>query len=301
MSLVIDCTESPEFSFLRAAGVTGVVRYLCPDYLPKKLGEREYEKLRAGGFDVGLVYEYDARDWLNGNGKLDAATAVNEAQKLGIGSGVIYTACDFDIAWNDFLRTGNTYATNFLVTLKDHGYETGVYGPVDVLTWCHELLGYKHFWQSMSGAHSSGRNAHRYEHTQLWQRTDRAFGNVRADVNEVYGPWNTVLGSTDMSKADAELAAAIVAVGSPTTRGYTEDLGDTTEEKAISKADGQYYNKYNLKALSAQMDAIGADLNGVINRLTSLEALVKQAQGNVNLAPLIALLVRVGKVLDGTS
>lgn len=189
---VIDTVASPPVDAMRAAGVTGVVRYLS---LPqgntvwKRIFAPEYNTLRAAGFDVLLNWEYDAQDWLGGSaaGGQHAAEAVAQAKALGYPAGcAIAGSCDFNMTAAQWQSAGWLYAGKFAAVVRAAGYRAGVYGPWDVLGWCQQLGGFEMFWQAgMSTAWSGGRNAQLWPGAHLRQRGHLTIAGQDCDYNDV--------------------------------------------------------------------------------------------------------------------
>jgi hypothetical protein len=201
MSLVVDYAGRISPAALRAAGVTGVVRYLSwwnryggraqAVVNPKVILQPEYEQLLAGGVEVTLNWEYDSHDWLSGHGAEHAQEAVRQARRLGYPQGcTIIGSCDFDITREQWLAGGRAYANQFARAIGAAGYRPGVYGPSDVLQWCADehILGV--FWQAgMSIAYSQGRNRHRWDGAQLRQLGRTTIAGVTADISEILVPF----------------------------------------------------------------------------------------------------------------
>lgn len=187
---VADYTTRIPATALKAAGVTGVVRYVSR-YPWKVLTAAEYGELKRGGLVVMLNFEDDAHDWLSGGmgGAADGTFAASAARTLGypVGS-VIAGSADFDMSAAQWSTSGQAYATAFSHALAKGGYRAGVYGPYDVLGWCEKLGGFDVFWQSMSTAFSQGRNARPWPGGHLWQRRQITMGGVQVDVNDIRQP-----------------------------------------------------------------------------------------------------------------
>jgi hypothetical protein len=191
VALVIDCVKPPSVSAMRAAGVTGLSRYLSTlssDPLGKIIHKPEYDALVAAGFDVILNWEHDAKDWLGGTpvGTSHAAQAVSQARVLGYPAGcAIPGSADFDMTASQWATSCRAYAVAYSAGIRAGGYVAGVYGPSDVLTWCQQLGGFAMYWQSMSTAFSAGRNAKPWPGGHLRQRRKTSIGGADVDVNDV--------------------------------------------------------------------------------------------------------------------
>jgi hypothetical protein len=213
VSIVIDCTASPSVAALKAAGVSGVTRYLSWLPNPKVITKAELGRLIEGGISVVLNWEYSARDWLAGGaaGKLHATEAVQQAKALGYPAGhAIIGSCDFDMTAAEWGSACRAYAIAFATGIRAAGYVAGVYGPWDVLARCRALGGFAIFWQAgMSTAWSGSRNGLRWPGAHLRQLRGDTIGGVSVDVNEVliasYGQYtggNDVLDAANQKKLD---------------------------------------------------------------------------------------------------
>lgn len=195
MSIVLDYTARIAPAALKAAGVSGVCRYVS---LPqqntawKRIGKAEYNELTAAGIDVTLNFEYDARDWLGGAdaGAHHGAVAVAAARALGYPSGsVIPGSADFDMNRVQWSAAGSAYARGFAKAVRAGGYRPGVYGPYDVLTWVRDEHIMDAFWQAgMSTAWSGGRNRNAWPGAHLRQRGHKTVGGQDTDWNDILIP-----------------------------------------------------------------------------------------------------------------
>lgn len=210
---VIDCVKSPPVDAMRAAGVTGLLRYLSwtgsRDTLGKVIHQPEYDQLRAAGFDLVLNWEFSASDWLGGAsaGQAHAAEAVRQASALGYAAGcAIPGSADFNMTLSQWNTSCASYARAYSQGIRAGGYVAGVYGPWDVLTWCQQLGGFGMFWQSMSTAWSGGRNAHQWPGAHLWQRRSGFVGGFGVDFNDVlqadWGQYGVDAANTGGTMAD---------------------------------------------------------------------------------------------------
>jgi hypothetical protein len=263
---VADCTSLPAIAALKAAEVVGVARYLGPQDLSKVISREETELLKKENIELVLVWENFARDWMTGSygGLLDSQEAVKQANALEYPLGsCIYGACDFDLTAADWKNGCQGYASTFAREVTRAGYTVGVYGPFDVIDLC-KKLGFDFFWQSMSHGHSGGRNVWKHAVTNLWQRWPRKIEGTETDYNEIVTPNYGQKGKQDdMSWKDVIRTAAVVGVGSPTTEGYTEAMGDTEEERQLAKGNAELYDTYNLRSVETRLTAAIANINGV--------------------------------------
>lgn len=199
MAIVLDYTSRISPSILKAANAIGVCRYLSPlvnKTAWKRITQKEYDELISNGIQVTLNWEYDARDWLGGatRGADHGLAAGLQAQRLGYPKGsVIVGSADFDMTWNQWVMAGRSYSRAFGKAIRNAGYRPGVYGPYDVLQWCRDDWGtvggdvarIDAFWQSMSRAHSQGRNANPFPGGHLWQHGKKYFDKIETDWNEI--------------------------------------------------------------------------------------------------------------------
>lgn len=220
---VIDCITSPPVDAMRAAGVTGVCRYLSwadeRDTLRKVIHQPEFNQLHAARFDILLNWEYAAEDWLGGasSGQAHAAEAVRQARALGYPTGcAIPGSADFDMTSAQWNSSGASYARAYSAGIRAGGYVAGVYGPWDVLIWCQQLGGFGMYWQSLSTGWSGGRNGKLWPGTHLWQRRGGTVGGVDVDFNDAivanYGQFfggTVVLGQDDINAIAAAVKAAV--------------------------------------------------------------------------------------------
>jgi hypothetical protein len=212
----------PSPASLRAAGVSGVARYLS--YLPnsKVITPVEYAAHRAAGIDVVLVWERDAQDFMTPgfDARHAAIEALRQAHALGYPSdAAIYYALDWDVTatqWptiRDKLRTGPCAV---------HGVDrTGVYGPSDTLEWARRAGVASWLWQAgMSTAWSGGRNRDPWPGAHLRQRRPATIGGVQCDIND-HQP-NYGQGGADVALTDAELKRIVQNVAASIARGTWE-------------------------------------------------------------------------------
>jgi hypothetical protein len=188
--IVLDYTARISPAALKAAGVSGVCRYLSwakADW--KVIHKPEYDELVNAGIDVFLNWEFDSHDWMGGAsvGMLHGNEAVRQAKALGYTPGdVIYGSCDFDITLDNWNTAAAAYAVAFKTAVERGGYTPGAYGPYDVLSWLDAANIMHWFWQAaMSTSWSHGRNAKTYPGAVLAQRGYKTVGGVQADWNEI--------------------------------------------------------------------------------------------------------------------
>jgi hypothetical protein len=192
MTIYADYTGRLTPEELKAAGVTGVCRYLS--WLPnsKCILKAEYDDLVSGGIDVILNWEYYATDWLGGRsaGAVHANEAVRQARNIGYPMGKpIPGSCDFNINRSQWDSTAKAYAESYSSGIRAGGYVPGVYGPWNVLEWCaNEIPGFGFFWQAgMSWAWEN--NNQDWSKANLIQRRHLSIAGEDTDVSDKVKGW----------------------------------------------------------------------------------------------------------------
>ena len=156
MTLILDYAwAKPTPAAIKAAGYSGVMRYLSPD-ATKNLTKAEATGLLATGLSIGLVWESTASRAGQGfaAGAADAATA--EAQATAIGypfSAALFYAVDFDAA-------PAAVAPYFAGIASRAARPVGIYGSARVVE------GVSAAWKWQACAWSAGRvsaSAHLYQ------------------------------------------------------------------------------------------------------------------------------------------
>lgn len=278
---VIDCVKSPPTDAMRAAGVTGVSRYLSlpqDNTVWKRITMTEYDQLRGGGFDVLLNWEYAATDWLGGAsaGAAHAADAVVQAKALGYPAGcAIPGSADFNMTHDQWNGPGWQYAKAYSQGVRGGGYRAGVYGPWDVLEWCKSTGWFDMYWQAgMSTSWSGGRNASLWPGAHLRQVRSGFVGGFDVDFNDVL-------------QADYGQYAVDAA-----TTGETVDIGDKYDIARLVLRGLSYelghpatpYNEletYSLEAVAKQLAAAVAapvDLDALAVKVAALLKLPTAAE-----------------------
>lgn len=146
----------PGAARLTAAGKRFVMRYLSwgaspgqPTYPNGKILSRaEAESYLAADIAVGLNWEFNARDAMDGwnGGHSDAREAVRQAKALGAPAGlVIYFSADWDVISSQ-MPTVKAYWSAAYEDCRLAGYKFGVYGGKRAVTAALDL-GY-HGWQT---------------------------------------------------------------------------------------------------------------------------------------------------------
>lgn len=289
MAIALDYTSRIDPAALQAAGVTVVCRYLSWLYRwggqthstvnPKIIQGAEYRELVSAGLDVVLNWEYDPRDWLGGSpaAKLHAAEAVRQAQILGYPTGsVIVGSADFDMTRAQWDAAAAAYAASFEAGIRAAGYVPGVYGPYDVLTWCHDDTGVRFFWQAgMSTSWSQGRNRSVWPGAHLCQRGYKTVGGVAGDWNDILRPWEAGMA------ADVDDIIRRWSEGDPEKADGSE-LSPVAwrirDEKWQASVDGELAD---LKAAVAALGSGGVDVDALANDVATKigAAIVKALAG----------------------
>lgn len=280
-------TGRPSPTALRAAGATGVIRYLSwlydwagvtHNYVnPKVIQAPEFTALHNAGLDVTLNWEYDALDWLTGagGGTAHATEAVRQARLLGYPKGsVILGSADLNMTYQQWSTAGANYAAAFARTLGGAGYRPGVYGPYDVLTWCRQTGLFGTYWQAgMATAWSGGRNAQPWPGAHLRQVHGATIDGVACDVSEILIPdYGQYGGSTvtQPTRTIADEAAIAITNGSakwttPAGTSMTNVLPDwfTRLETAVAQIAA------DVAAIKA---VVGAPAVGTVAAIAAVEA-----------------------------
>ena len=184
---VADYSSGPiSASALRAAGITGVVRYATLGGSSKRITKSEFASLHTGGIDIGVVAEQAARTLASASWDAAAAARAMRADCASLGhSGAVYQPVDWDIQSSEWPRVRDKLHQIIGVLGLAR---TGLYGPYDALTWAARDLGITLLWQSMSTGHSGGRNKARHPKAVLWQRKRSTVGGHTVDLNDVLSP-----------------------------------------------------------------------------------------------------------------
>lgn len=186
MGNVIDYSWArPGGAAIKAAGYTGVIRYLSSDKTGKTMGSTELQDLRSNALDVGFVWEDYANAALSGEaqGVKDAQAALAQANALGVPSSVaLYFAVDVNTT-----DTADTIAyfkgVNSVIGLG----RTGGYADYFILEALISAGVISFVWQTVAWSHGQvAPQAH------LLQDGTQVF-NGGADIDEVrqanWGQW----------------------------------------------------------------------------------------------------------------
>ncbi|SEF34425.1 protein of unknown function [Amycolatopsis pretoriensis] len=188
----------PSGAALKAAGFTGVVRYVGLGSAGKRLTAAEYRDLVAAGVQVLLVAELGVGDsWGTATdddyarGKANAAAALNDAHACGIPDRdiVIFAASDAQPSATWHVTDTVKYVRGFRDVLGLS--RTGHYGFAATNQAVHAAGVASFYWRC--GAEPSAADK---GWVHLWQRnrnpTTRVVAGVPCDINDVYRPISPV-------------------------------------------------------------------------------------------------------------
>lgn len=188
MSTAIDYAwQHPAPSVIKAGGHVAVLRYASQDS-SKDLTPTEATELLAAGLDVGLVYEYGAKDALGGAAQ-GAVIGQRMAQRLANLGAPTHMAAYFAVdTGTQAYGVIGAFADAFRAQ-QTPGRPVGVYGSYAVGTHLLAQRKVDLFWQT--AAWSAGLVS---PYACLYQsRFDVNVGGVACDVNQIrhaYGGWN---------------------------------------------------------------------------------------------------------------
>ena len=292
MPIVLDYTYRISPATLKAAEVVGVCRYLKPDSAPEyQITLSEYRELVGAGISVTLNWEFDSEDWLGGSarGTSHGQLAVSRAKALGYPAGkVIIGSADFDMTLTQWNNAGHAYATAFAAAIRAGGYRPGVYGPWDVLTWVRDAKIMDAFWQCMSRSFSANRNANLWPGAHLRQIGYKTVGGQNTDWNQIIIPnWGEDMLSNETL---------------PNTS--TPGMGDRTASVAMSdmwnvimRGQTQGGPLWGVSPFAALLASAAADAQrdaAATAAIQALTAMIQNAGGNLDAAPIIAAVKAVG-------
>jgi len=306
--IAVDYTARIDPQALKNAGVSDVFRYLC--YLPvgnwKVIQRAEYQELLAAGIGVTLNWEFDARDWLTDNGYAHGNAAANQARNLGYPAGcTIFGSADFDMSRTDWLTRGAVYSNQFAAGIRAGGYEPGVYGPYNVLTWVRDSGDMRRFWQAgMSTSWSSGLNAGLWNGANVRQRRTGTIGGLSVDINDIITPnWGQARGVNSVFDGWGEL-------GPPTGDPYYTEKGPGGNllrgiNTILADLEGEILEGGSPYAKDRTPRFLGTVLRDIVNRLNALQNGVDALNARANTVVLVQddrdLLNRAVSALEGAS
>lgn len=176
----------PTGAALKAAGVTGVLRYLWAGSSSKVITAAEYQDLVANGIRVALVVEQSTDDaWKAvddyAQGQSWATSARSAARSLGIPDTVPIAAAADAHATGSQITDAVAYTKGFRDVLGLQ--RTGIYGFREVVTAVRSAGAAGWFWLCGSAPSTSDQSW-----LHFWQRNDgtTAVSGVIADINVQY-------------------------------------------------------------------------------------------------------------------
>ena len=171
MTLILDYAWArPSPATIKAAGYSGVMRYLSPD-ASKNLSPGERDALLSAGLSIGLVWESFAARAGQGfaAGAVDANAAEAQADALGYPTtAVLFYACDYD-------ANPSAVTPYFAGVMSAARRPVGVYGSARVV----EGVNVPYMWQAC--AWSGGRVS---TVAHLYQRLQATVPNPIASTDE---------------------------------------------------------------------------------------------------------------------
>ena len=175
MTLFVDYSWTvPTPAQIKAAGFSGVLRYLSPDPT-KNLSPAERDGLLAAGLQIGLVWEAGAGSAGQGygTGANHGAEAHRQASALGYPA-----ACPLFYAVDDGSLSAAAVAPYFAGARTTSGYAVGVYGKGEVVDG---TAGFKWQCSAWSGQYVS-------PHAHLYQRQSETHPLAGTDENVLLNP-----------------------------------------------------------------------------------------------------------------
>jgi hypothetical protein len=197
---------------LKAAGFSGVLRYVGLGSGSKRINAAEYRELTAAGVQVLLVAELGTGDaWGTGSdddyarGRANAQAALQDARTAGVPDSVgIAAAADAHATTQWQINDAVAYTRGFRDVLGLA--RTGFYGFSETLNAVHDAGVASWFWRC-----GSQPNAQEKTWVNFWQRntapTVRVVSGISCDINEQYNPVGAhpaASGSTPVSGAAME-------------------------------------------------------------------------------------------------
>lgn len=194
----------PTAAALKAAGYTGVIRYIGLGSAGKRITNAEYQDLTSHGLQVLLVAELNTHDAEGGYqaGRANATTALADARILGIPDTVgIAAACDEHLTGAQ-IPAAVDYARGFQDIIgRDR---CGIYGFIEFTTACKNAGVGSWYWRC--GTKPSVADQ---QWTHFWQRntgvTQEAVAGITVDINDQLLP----VGGDDMTPDQNNMLASI--------------------------------------------------------------------------------------------
>lgn len=280
----------PGSAALRAAGITGVIRYVGVGSASKRITAAEYADYAANGIEVRLVVELGVHDAESGYtaGVTNANLALSDARSLGIPDTVgIAAAADEHLAANK-ITTALAYVQGFRDVLG--GARTGAYGFAEFIDAVHtaDLAGW--WWKSGNAPTLSESSW-----VTFWQRnngtTTETINKVVVDLND---QTNSLTEPDDMTPDEhawledvmrrvqqwtlnGGVALPVDASGNPVASDWREGANMTAMDGHLSNAVAPV-----LTQLTALSDKPASPLSA--DQLAALEAAVVTAVAGLNLS-----------------
>lgn len=197
----------PSPASIKAAGYSGIVRYIGTPGRAKNMTRREAGAMRAAGIPIAGVYESTA-GWMLGGasaGREAALRALDDAARLGLNLRSVNFACDVDITTAAQMTAVRRCLDGASATALNLA-RTGVYGEADVIDAC--VGGGNAVWGWQTRAWSGGRVSSR---AHLLQQIGYVYpGGVQCDRSTVLKlDWGQSPAPTEETVMDAETREAL--------------------------------------------------------------------------------------------
>lgn len=272
----------PGGAALKAAGITGVIRYVGVGSAGKRINSAEYADLIANGVEVLLVVELGIHDAEGGYsiGVRNATDALNDARGMGVPDSVgIAAACDEHLTAGQ-ITTALAYVQGFRDVLG--ATRTGAYGFAEFVDAVH-AAGMAGWWWKCGTAPTLSES----QWVTFWQRntgqTTQTINKVVVDLNNqissigigddltpeehnwlqavfgsLYVTASTPYGNTlfDSARLQGEQLAALAAAPAPSVTLSADQL--TTLEAAVSTAVAGLNLSVSASDVSAIAQAVSA-------------------------------------------
>lgn len=167
---------------LKGAGVSGVIRYVCPLPNNKAITKVEYDQYKAGGIPVALVWEAGTTTWNGGYsvGLVHGKAARIQANAIGFPKHrPIYAAYDTGINPVD-LSVALAYIQGFGVGSTG---PVGAYGTTFLLNHLSDSNAIQYAWQT--NARGWYMNQQDFAHAVLFQRFGKTLPGIPASAIDV--------------------------------------------------------------------------------------------------------------------
>lgn len=243
----------PGGAALKAAGYTGVIRYVGVGSAGKRITAAEYKDLVTHGLKVLLVCELNTHDAEGGYnaGHAKATAALADARALGIPDSVgIAAACDEHLTASQIPTTVD-YVRGFRDVLGLA--RTGAYGFAEFVDAVH-AKGYAAWWWKCGSAPTASESTW----VNIWQRnTNPSTQTVAKVVVDIDDQYNSLEEDVAVTDADATLIANKI-LDMPLTREGNGQTGNTSLRAVLEWFDSAQSVLQNL-ARQADADAVQAD------------------------------------------